>query len=83
MSTYHIFRAPEGGDLEYAGARPTLAEAQGFADSEPRTLDACLWETARAAGHCDGIGAPPQEAVDGDAHSWHGARGDYCVVVVA
>lgn len=77
--SYHVFCAPDGCAMEYCGAFASLAEAQAHAETEPAGLEESLWDTARAAGSCAGMTAPPSAAVEAEPISWHGASGWHCV----
>jgi len=68
---FRLYYSPEGCDLSYCGEFGTAAEAEDFADGDPRGLPRSMWDTARAAGGCDRLNAPPtdgEEAEDGFAH---------------
>ena len=82
-TAYRVYLAPDGCDPSYCGEYSTIEEARDVAEREPAGLDACMWETARAAGHCGGMTAPDTAGrEDRDPLSWHGASGNHCVVRV-
>lgn len=82
MKTYHIFRAPDGCGNNYLGSSRTLRGARRMAAQHARgeigELAEWLWETARKAGQCDGICAPPPV---GEPVAWFGRGGWYCACV--
>jgi hypothetical protein len=82
MTKYRVYYSPEGSDSQYCGEFESLDEAQEAAESEPDGLEQCLWDTARAAGHCGGLSAP-DAGEEGEPLSWHGTDGWYCVIAVA
>lgn len=77
---YRVYRAPDGCDPMYCGEFDEYDAAVRHAESEPVGLEKCLWQTARAAGHCAGMHAPDDCEESDEPVSWHGAEGDYCVV---
>lgn len=82
LTMYRVYEAPEGCSQIFCGEFPTLQEAVACADSEPAGLEKSLWDTARAAGHCGGMSAPEGGEEGDEPLSWHGAKGNYCVVRV-
>ena len=80
---WRVYQAPEGGGQAYCGEFTTLTAAQAHAETEPEGLWDYQWATARAAGGCDGLVAPPEAGIEDDEPvSWHGATGRFCVVEV-
>ena len=69
---YNVYHAPEGSDRSYYGMAATITAARKLA-ATGRSLDASLWDTARAAGHCDGLSAPEGEEADEPA-AWFGSN---------
>lgn len=79
---YRIYKVPDGCSPSFCGERETLAEAKAFAETEPAGLERSLWDTARSAGHCDGMSAPDGGVEDDESISWHGPAGWHCVIGV-
>ena len=80
---YRVYCAPDGCDPSYCGEYSTLEAAQEAAEREPAGCPRANWDTARAAGHCGGLYAPPAEGdEDEEPESWHGASGWHYVVRV-
>ncbi len=77
--TYHVFRAADGCGEQYLGSTTSIREAKRMAAQHARgargDLPESLYGTARAAGHCAGISAPPKV---GEAVEWFGKGGWYC-----
>lgn len=83
VTRYRVYEAPDGGDPSYCGEFDSLEEAEEYANTEPTGLVKALWDTARAAGHCAGMTAPPGGGIEEDEPlSWHGEQGWHCVVEV-
>ncbi len=78
---YNVYHAADGGAAEYYGFAATLDEAKELA-ARGRALQASLWDTARTAGHCDGLAAPDQTGEDDEVAEWFGADGYDCAVAV-
>lgn len=59
---YHVFYSPEG-EEEYLGEATSLRAARRLAAQHGRgkrnSLPAWMYDTARAAGSCMGLSAPP------------------------
>lgn len=75
---YVVMHSPEGSDEEYIGSAKTLEAAREMAAEFDRgergSLEKSLWDTARTAGHCGGISAPP-EMSDDEPIEWLGKDG--------
>lgn len=77
---YRLYYAPEGSGMSYCGEFETRLEACRTADRSPWGLSEDQWDTARQAGHCGGLTAPPAEGVeDEDPLMWVGY---YCIIRV-
>ena len=80
--TYHVFWAGEGSAEKYLGEASTLKDARRMAAEHFKGLRGALaqwmYDTARAAGHCDGICAPP--AVSAPV-AWFGRGRNYCACI--
>lgn len=77
-SRYRLYQAPCGGGLIYCGEYETRLEAARTADRKPAGLSADQWHTARLAGHCGGLTAPPDAGQEADEPLlW---IDDYCVI---
>ena len=76
----HVFRAPDGCGETYIGPASSMEEAEALVArheaGEVPGLPDYLYDTAKAAGHCDGISAPPET---GGPIAWIGKDGWYCV----
>ena len=81
-TTYRVYSAPDGCSESYCGEFITLKDAQAYAETEPYGLDECLYDTARAAGHCGGMEAPTGGTEEDEPISWHGQSGVHCVIAV-
>ena len=77
---YAVFCCPEGGDESFLGIVPTLRDARRLAAGGNRGLERCLYDTARLAGHCAGLRAPPGRY--GEPSCWFGRGGYYCACPV-
>ncbi len=78
---WRVYEAPEGGGQAFCGEFDTVTAARAHAETEPDGLWDYQWATARAAGSCDGLQAPPEDGIEDDeAESWHGQTGRFCVV---
>ena len=78
-TSYRVYHAPDGCDVSFCGEFASLAEAVAVAGQEPGGLPRDQWDTARAAGHCDGMYAPEGGVEDDEPLSWHGPEGYHCV----
>lgn len=76
---YNVYHAPEGSAESFYGFVDTLDEARELA-AKGRALEASLYDTARAAGHCAGLSAPDKDGEDSDVTEWFGD--DDCAVAV-
>jgi len=77
---YNVYRCAEGCDPIFLGFATTLKGARRV--RKTGGLPRHLWETARAAGHCDGLSAPDTEGEDEAPAEWFGHAGDVCAVAV-
>lgn len=71
-TTYRVYEAADGCDLVFCGEFETRAKAESVAKREPAGLERSLWDTARAAGHCDGMHAPEGGIEDDEPETWQG-----------
>lgn len=77
---YRLYYAPQGSGMSYCGEFETRLEACRTADRSPRGLSEDQWDTARQAGHCGGLTAPPTAGQeDEDPLLW---VEDYCIIRV-
>lgn len=82
-TAFRVYRWPDGSCPDFCGEYPTLEAAEEAAEGEPAGLPKSEWESARRAGHRDGMTAPDPDGDEADEpESWHGANGNYCVVRV-
>ena len=77
---YNIYHAPAGCAETYLGRVDTLDEAYELEGASG--LPEHLYETARAAGHCNGISAPDKSREAGEPTEWFGADDSYCAIAV-
>jgi hypothetical protein len=75
---YNVYYAPEGGPEEFLGEVESLAEAYELEGGQ--SLPSAMWDTARAAGHVDGMSAPDQTGEADEPAEWFGADSCYCAV---
>lgn len=80
MTEYNVYRAADGCALEFFGRVRSLRAARHMA-AVGGSLPQCLWDTARAAGHCGGIRAP-EGTESPEPAAWFGLRGECCAVKV-
>lgn len=80
MSAYNVYYAPEGCAETFLGRVDTLTEARQLEGTTG--LPEHLYETARAAGHCDGFAAPDKSREAEEPTEWFGADGCHCAVKV-
>lgn len=76
---YNVYRAEEGSCESYYGFAETLEEAEAMAKGH--ALDASLYETAIAAGHCAGLEAPDKTNEAEEPTKWFGDGWDCAVAV--
>lgn len=80
---YNVYNAPEGCSESYYGFAATLADARKLAaKGKGRALEASLYDTARAAGHCAGLSAPDKTNEADEPEEWFGDDGFDCAVRV-
>lgn len=74
-----MYEAPDGCAETYLGYADTLDEARELARSATKGLPEHLYETARAAGHVNGMSAPDKLHEDDEPAEW---IGDRCIIAV-
>lgn len=77
---YNVYRAADGSDEEFYGFVETLEQAKKLAKTG-RSLEASMYATAEAAGHCAGLYAP-DKSNEGRVVEWFGDDGLDCAVEV-
>ena len=85
ISHYHVYRAAEGQDESFLGMAETLDDARALAATATEGLPASLYETARAAGHVDGLYAPDKSGeadAESGEHEWAGPQNEHVIVPV-
>jgi hypothetical protein len=73
MGKYNVYYAPDGGAETFLGEAASLGAATARAHRHLRDgggLAEAMYETARAAGHVDGMAAPDKSAERDDANEW-------------
>ena len=78
---YNVYQAPDGAAESYLGFVTSLKAARHLA-AHGRELPDDLYETARKAGHVDGIFAPDKSHEEDEPTAWFGRGGYYCAVAV-
>lgn len=75
ITGYNVYTA----DNSFCGHRATIEDARELASRSPEGLEESLWDTARKAGHCNGLRAPETTHEAEEPCEW---AGDYAIVPV-
>lgn len=81
LAGYNVYRMADGCDEEYYGFADTLEEAKKLVATGKR-IEASMYDTAIAAGHCNGIAAPNKEYENDEVTEWFGEAGYDCAIAV-